>query len=309
MDTVIATFAASPPLFIGTCLVLGLLIGSFLNVVIYRLPVMLEREWREDQADPAVDVQGGVSVPAPKTAVPQPTFNLVEPRSACPFCHAPIKAIHNIPVVSWVWLRGKCAACGARISARYPLIEALTGILFAAVAWKMGFGWPALAGLVLTAFLIALAFIDIDTQFLPDRLTLPLMWIGLLLAWWGRAPEGGPIPAELRDSVMGAAAGYVSLWVVYHLYRLLTKKEGMGYGDFKLLAALGAWFGWSMLLPIILAAATVGSLAGIVILWRRRLGFETHISFGPFLAAAGWVVLMCGHEVVDFYLSLYSHHP
>jgi len=309
MDTLAATFAASPALFISTCLVLGLLVGSFLNVVIYRLPVMLEREWRADQTDPPVDVQAGVSVPVQKEAAEtEGTFNLTVPRSACPSCHTPIKAVHNIPVVSWLLLKGKCAYCGVRIPARYPLVEALTGILFAAVAWKMGFGWPAFAGLVLTAFLIALAFIDIDTQLLPDRLTLPLMWIGLLLAWWGPSSQGGPIPADLRDSVIGAAAGYVSLWLVFHLYLWLTKKEGMGYGDFKLLAALGAWFGWTMLLPIILAAASVGSLAGIVILWRRRLGFETHISFGPFLAAAGWVVLMCGHEVVDFYLSLYGHH-
>src|SRR6185312_451251 len=244
--------------------------------------------WREDQADPPAQVNAGVSVPAPKAAAEaqEAPFNLVVPRSACPSCHTPIKSVHNIPVVSWLWLKGKCAACGVRIPGRYPFVEALTGVLFAAVAWKMGFGWPAFAGLVLTGFLVALAFIDIDTQFLPDRLTLPLLWIGLLLAWWGRSPQGGPIPATLPDSVMGAAAGYVSLWLVYHVFLWLTKKEGMGYGDFKLLAALGAWFGWSMLLPIVLAAASVGSVAGIVILWRRRLGFETHISFGPFLAGA-----------------------
>jgi leader peptidase (prepilin peptidase) / N-methyltransferase len=288
--------------------VLGLLVGSFLNVVIYRIPVMLEREWREDCAEPPADVQGGVSVPMAKPAAAAATtkFNLMVPRSACPSCHAPITAAQNIPVISWLILKGKCASCGVRISPRYPMVEALTGVMFAAVAWKMGFGWPAFAGLVLTAFLIALAFIDIDTQYLPDRLTLPLMWIGLLLAWWGAPPQGSPIPVDLRASVMGAAAGYLSLWLVYHVYQWLTKQEGMGYGDFKLLAALGAWFGWSMLLPIILAAASVGSLAGIYILWRRRLGRETQISFGPFLAAAGWVVLMCGHEVVDLYLSLYS---
>lgn len=310
MDTVAATFAASPALFVGTCLVLGLLVGSFLNVVIYRLPVMLEREWRADQVDTPVEVKGGVSVPVPKKkAEKEPPFNLVVPRSACPSCRTPITATQNIPVVSWLLLKGKCASCGVRIPARYPMVEALTGVAFAAVAWKLGFGWPALAGLVLTAFLICLAFIDIDTQFLPDRLTLPLMWIGLLLAWYGRAPQGGPIPADLRDSVMGAAAGYVSLWLVAKGYESLMKPEhdSMGYGDFKLLAALGAWFGWTMLLPIILAAASVGSVAGIYILWQRRLGKNVHISFGPFLAAAGWVVLMCGHEVVDYYLSVYPH--
>jgi leader peptidase (prepilin peptidase)/N-methyltransferase len=309
VDSIAAEFAASPTLFIGVGLVLGLLVGSFLNVVIYRIPVMLEREWRADHEDPPVEVKSGVSVPVPTKAGKEPPFNLVVPRSACPSCRTPIKAVHNIPVVSWLALKGKCAACGVPIPSRYPLVEALTGVLFAAVAWKLGFGWPAFAGMLLTAFLIALVFIDFDTQYLPDRLTLPLLWIGLLLAWWGPAPQGGPIPPDLRDSVMGAAAGYMSLWVISKGYERLMKLDvdSMGHGDFKLLAALGAWFGWKMLLPIVLAAALVGSIAGIFIIWQRRLGKDVHISFGPFLAAAGWVVLMCGHEVVDLYLSLYSH--
>src|SRR6185312_728275 len=265
--TLIELLASSPAWFIGTCLVFGLLIGSFLNVVIYRVPIILERQWREqcpelwasESADAETALDNAATQPA-VTAAKQADapFNLVVPRSACPACKAPITALQNIPVLSYLFLKGRCASCGVRISARYPAIEALTGLLSAAVAWKFGFGWPALWGLVLTWFLIALTFIDVDTQLLPDNLTLPLLWIGLLLSLW--APQGAdaPIPVDPRNSIIGAIAGYLSLWSVYHLFRLLTGKEGMGYGDFKLFAALGAWLGWKMLLPIILIAALVG---------------------------------------------------
>jgi leader peptidase (prepilin peptidase)/N-methyltransferase len=297
--SVIELLAASPGLFIGTCLVLGLLVGSFLNVVIYRLPVILDRQWREQCAE----LHG--TQPPPATD----PFNLVVPRSACPACKAPITAVQNIPVLSYLALRGRCASCGARISVRYPLIEALTGILSAAVAWKYGFGWPTAAAIVLTWFLIALTFIDVDHQLLPDSLTLPLVWIGLLLSLWGPQAGGPPIPVDMRSSIIGAIAGYLSLWSVYHLFRLLTGKEGMGYGDFKLFAALGAWLGWKMLLPIILFAAAVGAIVGIAILAFRGQSRSTPIAFGPFLAAAGWLVLMFGPEIVTAYLGMFVAQP
>lgn len=292
---VLDALAASPAFLVGTCLVLGLLVGSFLNVVIYRLPIMLERNWREQCEELAGQ------------AVPERTerFDLIAPRSACPACRQPIEAAHNIPVLSWLLLKGRCAACGAAISVRYPLVEALTGALSAAVAWKLGFGWPLLAALVFTWFLIAMTFIDIDHQLLPDDLTFPLLWGGLFIALWG--PVGGsPIPVDLRSSVIGALAGYLSLWSVYHLFRLATGKEGMGHGDFKLFAALGAWLGWQMLLPVILIAAAVGAVVGIAVLAVQRQGRGTPIAFGPFLAAAGWLMLMFGQELVSGYLGLFG---
>ena len=303
--SVIELLAASPILFIGTCLALGLLVGSFLNVVIYRLPLMLEREWRAECAE--LGAGGGVPATTATTPAAEP-FNLVVPRSACPSCKAPIHAWQNIPVVSYLFLKGKCASCGVHISARYPLVEALTGLLSAAVAWKLGFGWPAMAGLLFTWVLVALTFIDVDHQLLPDSLTLPLMWLGLTVSLWGPAVNGDPIPMDLRSSVIGALAGYLSLWTIYHLFKLLTGKEGMGYGDFKLFAALGAWLGWKMLLPIILIAAAVGAVSGIAILSLKKQGRETPISFGPFLAASGWLMLMFGNELVERYLSLYTRH-
>ena len=288
--------AGSPGLFIGTCCVLGLLVGSFLNVVIFRLPVMLDRQWRQQCAELAnsqVSDEG-------------PPFNLVVPRSACPSCKAPITALQNIPIVSYLALRGRCAGCGKHISARYPAIEALTGILSAAVAWKFGFGWPTAAAILLTWFLIALTFIDIDHQLLPDSLTLPLLWVGLFLSLWEPHSGSAPVPVDMRSAIIGAISGYLSLWSVYHLFRLLTGKEGMGYGDFKLFAALGAWLGWKMLLPIILLAAVVGALVGIALILIQGRDRATPIAFGPFLAAAGWLVLMFGHEVVDVYLGMFA---
>jgi leader peptidase (prepilin peptidase)/N-methyltransferase len=302
--SVIELLAASPAVFLGTCLVLGLAVGSFLNVVIYRLPVMLDREWRAQCAELAADD------PHATTAAPGPRerFNLLVPRSACPACKAPITALQNIPLISWLLLRGRCARCRAPIPVRYPLVELLTGVLSASVAARFGFGFAALAALLLTWFLIALTFIDIDTQLLPDSLTLPLLWLGLTLSLWG--PQGGaPVPVDVRSSLIGAVAGYLSLWSVYHLFRLVTGKEGMGYGDFKLLAALGAWLGWQMLLPVILIAAVVGAVVGIAMLAIRRQSRATPIAFGPFLAAAGWLVLMCGHALVSRYLALFTSHP
>ena len=297
----------SPALFICTCLVFGLLVGSFLNVVIYRLPIMLERQWAEEAAQATADAT------APTAGAPAPTserFNLVAPRSACPACKAPITALQNVPVLSYLFLKGRCAGCGARISARYPAIEALSGVLSAAVAWKFGFGWPALEGLVFTWFLIALTFIDVDHQLLPDDLTLPLLWLGLALSLTVPLVGGlAPIPQDPRSAIIGAMAGYLSLWSVYHLFKLLTGQEGMGYGDFKLFAAFGAWLGWKMLFPIILIAAAVGAVVGLVMIMVYGRDRRSHIPFGPFLAAAGWLMLMFGRELVTSYLSLYSLRP
>jgi len=303
--TVIELLSSSPAVFTGTCLVLGLVVGSFLNVVIYRLPVMLERSWREQCAQSSGEA-AAATVPA--LGAPQ-RFNLVVPRSACPACGAPIAARHNIPLISWVLLRGRCASCGEPISVRYPLVEALSGALCAAVALKFGFGWQALAALTLTWFLIALAFIDVDHQLLPDSLTLPLLWLGLLLSLWGGQAGVSPPPVDVRSSLIGAMAGYASLWSVYHLFRLLTGKEGMGYGDFKLFAALGAWLGWQLLLPIILMAAAVGSVVGIALIALRGRERSTPIAFGPFLAAAGWLMLMFGQPLLAAYLGLFAARP
>jgi leader peptidase (prepilin peptidase)/N-methyltransferase len=299
----ISLLASSPALFIAVCFVLGLVIGSFLNVVIHRVPIMMERQWREQCAE-LEDPDHAATIPANTPA--KEHFNLVVPRSACPACKAPITAVQNIPILSYLFLRGRCANCGVHISLRYPIVEALTGILSAAVAWKLGFGWPAAAGLVLTWFLVALAFIDIDTQLLPDSLTLPLLWLGLLLSLFAPAPDMAPIPVDMRSSIIGAIAGYLCLWTVYHLFRLLTGKEGIGYGDFKLLAALGAWLGWKMLLPTVLVAAAVGAVVGIVLLAARGQNRSTPIAFGPFLAAAGWLMLMFGRELVTGYLGLFA---
>ena len=318
--TLIDLFHTSLPLFVGTCLVLGLLIGSFLNVVIYRVPLMLDREWREQCAElarndataaaPTPPLGQPATAPAPGAASPvRPAFNLVVPRSACPSCQAPITALQNIPLVSYLALKGRCARCGAPISARYPLVEALTAVLSAVVAWKFGFGLPVLGALVLTWFLIALTFIDLDHQLLPDSLTLPLLWVGLTLSLWGSVGAPEPIPVDLRSSVLGAIAGYLSLWSVYHLFRLITGKEGMGYGDFKLLAALGAWMGPKMLVPIVIVAAVVGAVVGVITLKKQGASTSTPIAFGPFLAMAGWLMLMFGTQLVNDYLGMFLPRP
>ncbi len=281
----------SLPLFAAVVFIFGLLVGSFLNVVIHRVPVMLERAWRRE----CLSLDG-------KEPPEEPPYNLVVPRSACPGCKAPIRAHQNIPVVSWLLLKGRCSQCNQRISARYPVVELFTALLSAAVAWKFGFGWTTAAALVLTWFLVALAFIDIDTQLLPDTLTLPLLWLGLLVALLLPAVDGARLPVDLRSAVIGAIAGYLSLWCMFHLFRLLTGKEGMGYGDFKLLAALGAWLGWQMLLPLLIGAAGVGAVVGIAAIVLKARDKGVPMAFGPYLAAAGWLMLMFGPELVDAYL-------
>lgn len=301
--TLVDLLQPSPALFAGVVFLFGLLVGSFLNVVIHRLPVMMEREWLGEHA--LDESKSAASAPAAQAA-PPPRYNLIVPRSACPACKAPIHAWQNIPLVSYALLRGKCAACGTHISLRYPIVELLTGVLSAAVAWKFGFGWEAAAALVFTWCLITLAGIDIDHQLLPDSITLPLVWLGLLvsLGYWG--PTDASFPVDPRTSIIGAVVGYLSLWTVYHLYKLLTHKEGMGYGDFKLFAAFGAWFGWTMLLPVILMAALTGAAVGVGLIVARRLGRDVPISFGPFLAAAGWIVMMCGPQLVTAYFGAWG---
>ena len=253
---------------------LGLLVGSFLNVVIYRLPKMMERRWQQEARDIlALD------------AVEQAPLSLAKPASRCPACGAAIRPWQNIPVVSWLWLRGRAACCGVRIGVRYPLVELLTGLMSAACAWRFGFGIELAGALLLSWSLIALAFIDLDTQLLPDDITLPLLWAGLL---FGLA--GGFV--ALESAVIGAIAGYLSLWLVFWGFKLATGKDGLGYGDFKLLAALGAWLGWQALPQIILLSSVVGAVTGIALIVLRRQQRGAAMPFGPFLAAAGWLALM-----------------
>jgi leader peptidase (prepilin peptidase)/N-methyltransferase len=274
--------------------IFSLLVGSFLNVVIHRVPVMLEREWRS-QAEEILKTGAQGDKP------PQARYNLVVPRSACPKCGAMITASQNIPVISYLLLKGKCAKCGAKISARYPVVELGTAILSALVAWKFGLVWYTAAALLLTWTLIALSGIDIDHQLLPDNMTLPLVWIGLLLSLAPTIADIG-LPVDPPTAIVGAVAGYLSLWSVYHLFKLLTGKEGMGYGDFKLFAALGAWLGWQMLPLIILLSAFTGAVVGITLIAVRGRDRNIPIPFGPYLAAAGWIALMWGDDLVGSYL-------
>lgn len=259
---------------------LGLCIGSFLNVVIHRLPMMLERAWKADSADML-----GVKIDQVEAV------SLSKPRSRCPSCGHQIHWFENIPVLSYLWLRGKCSACKADISPRYPLVEILTGVLFAAIGWRFGAAPTALLWCGFAAALVALAGIDWDTTLLPDNLTLPLLWAGLVAS-----ALGWTIP--LFDALWGAVAGYLSLWSVYWLFKLTTGKEGMGFGDFKLLAALGAWLGLKMVLPVVLAASVLGAIVGIAMKLASTLREGRYVPFGPFLAGAGLVVLLAGQARV-----------
>ena len=294
LNDVAALYSSHPAIFAGSVFLLGLIVGSFLNVVIYRLPIMLEREWRSQAAD--------VPANAAAEATPPARFNLVTPGSACPACKAPIKAWQNIPIISWLMLRGRCASCKTKISARYPVVELATGIFSAWVAWHFGFGAPAVCALGVTWALIALTGIDIDHQLLPDNLTLPLMWAGLLAAVIVGPTAGSSLPVSAQDALIGAMAGYVSLWLVFHAFRLITGKEGMGYGDFKLFAALGAWLGWQLLPVVILMAAATGAVLGIAMILLRGRDRRAPMPFGPYLAAAGWLAMMYGDSLVDGYL-------
>lgn len=270
-------FSDLSQLAVPLALVLGLLIGSFLNVVIYRVPVMMERGWtlfaKEHLNLPLAEGEGD-------------TFNLMKPDSCCPKCRAPVRAWQNIPIISYLLLRGKCASCGTGISVRYPLVELLTGILFALVAWQYGWSWLTLGGLVLTAFLVALTFIDADTQYLPDSLTLPLIWLGLLF----NLSDG---LVSLQSAVLGAVAGYGSLWLLCAVYKLLTGKTGMGNGDFKLLAALGAWLGISVLPVLVFLSALIGLIMAVA----ARVAKGEYFAFGPALAISGWLMFAANDTV------------
>ena len=279
-------YLSNSALLTGVIGLLGLVVGSFLNVVILRLPRMMEQAWRRDCCEL-------LEQPAPDV----PQISLSSPGSTCPGCKQAIKPWHNIPVLSWLALRGQCASCGMRISSRYPLIELLTGLLSAAAAATFGPQPELIGALFLIWSLIALTGIDIDTQLLPDSMTLPLLWLGLLFNLFGAF-------APLVDAVIGAMLGYLSLWSVYWLFKLATGKEGMGYGDFKLLAALGAWFGWQAIPLIILLSSFVGAALGIAILIARRKGRDTPMPFGPYLAGAGLLTLFFGDTLIQHYLHL-----
>ncbi|NRF29278.1 prepilin peptidase [Vibrio coralliilyticus] len=277
-----------PWLFPTLATIFGLIIGSFLNVVIHRLPQMMEREWRHECAE---------SFPEYGIEPPHDTYNLSVPRSTCTSCKTQIRNLDNIPVVSWLVLRGKCRACQAKISPRYPLVELLSGAMSFAIAYQFELSVFSIALLFFTFVLIAATFIDFDTMLLPDQLTFPLIWSGIALALFGFSP------VSLQDSVVGAMAGYLCLWSVYWGFKLLTGKEGMGYGDFKLLAALGAWLGWQYLPVIVLLSSLVGLVFGIIQLRLQKQGIDKAFPFGPYLAIAGWVSAMWGESIINWYFT------
>jgi leader peptidase (prepilin peptidase)/N-methyltransferase len=266
--------------------ILGLLVGSFLNVVIHRLPKMMERDWHAQCAE----LNGQTPAAAPR-------YDLVVPRSACPHCGHAISALENIPVLSYLFLKGKCKGCGAAISMRYPVVEAISGILSAYAAWHFGFGAAGIFAIVFIWALIVLTFIDFDTQLLPDDITLPLLWLGLLLNLNG-------VFTSLPNAVIGAVVGYLTLWSVYWAFKLTTGKEGMGFGDFKLLAAIGAWFGWTMLPLVILLSSLVGAVVGITLIVFTKHGRNIPIPFGPYLAGGGLIALFWGQTLTQNYLQL-----
>ncbi|MCG7939312.1 MAG: A24 family peptidase [Candidatus Thiodiazotropha lotti] len=282
-DFLQANFAA----FLLLALVIGLIVGSFLNVVIHRLPRMMEQQWHRD----CDELKGIIS----ETSAGDVTYNLNTPASHCPKCQHKIRPWENIPVISWLMLKGRCSNCQNPISARYPIIEAVTGLFSIWIAFHFGFSWEAATALLLTWSLITLTVIDFDVQLLPDNITLPFLWLGLLVNING-------LFTDLESAVIGAIAGYMALWSVYQLFKKLTGKEGMGYGDFKLLAMLGAWLGWQYLPQIILLSALVGAVVGVLLIVVRGRDRNIPIPFGPYLATAGWISLMWGEQINLAYL-------
>ncbi|MER0216891.1 MAG: prepilin peptidase [Nitrosomonas sp.] len=276
----------SPVFFVSCTTILGLMIGSFLNVVIYRLPEMMKRNWLQQCAE----LQG-------EAVQTLPGFNFLTPRSTCIHCGHKITAWENIPVISYLFLRGRCSQCHARISPRYPMVEAVTAIISGFVAWHFGYGFVALAALIFVWSLIALAAIDLDTQLLPDDITLPLLWIGLLV----NINHGF---TDIQSAVIGAIAGYLSLWSIYWCFKLITGKEGMGYGDFKLLAAIGAWLGWSKLPLVILSSSLVGALVGMGLILAAKLNKNIPIPFGPYLVGGAFIALFWGEQLIHTYIGL-----
>lgn len=286
-------FLQAPAVFVAVAFAFALMIGSFLNVVIYRLPIMMQREWHEQ----CKELQ---EAPAPD--LPDGRFNLIVPRSRCPSCGTEIKAWQNIPILSYLLLGAKCANCQASISIRYPLIEMFTAATAAVCAWHFGFGWEALMAIGLSCVLVAISLIDVDTLLIPDSIVLPLLWVGLAMSLFHPLAGAETLFVAPRDAIIGALAGYLILWSVYQLFKLVTGKEGMGYGDFKLLAALGAWLGWQMLHIIILLSAVVGTIIGIAMIVFRGRDRQLPIPFGPYLAAAGWITMLYGEELWNSYL-------
>jgi leader peptidase (prepilin peptidase) / N-methyltransferase len=281
-------FFRNPVFFSALVGLVGLLVGSFLNVVIYRLPVMMQKSWRKECSEYLeLDFDSTLTEP----------FNLVLPLSRCPYCNMAIKPYHNIPVFSYLLLGGKCANCSNPISKRYPIIEALTAITSTIIAWHFGYSPQVGFALLLTWSLIALSFIDIDHHLLPDSITLPVLWLGLFLSIFD-------LFIGSHDSIIGAVAGYLTLWSVFHVFKLLTGKEGMGYGDFKLLSLFGAWLGWQSLPVIILLSSFVGAVIGISMIIFSKHDRNTPIPFGPYLAAAGWIALIWGQEINRLYFSV-----
>ena len=286
----------SAPVFIAIVFAFTLLIGSFLNVVIHRFPIMMEREWRE-QADELTKTP-------PEHELPEGRFDLVAPRSRCPSCGSLITALQNVPVISYLFLRGKCANCKTRISARYPLVELMTALLAAICAWHFGPGWEALLAIVLTLTLVPITMIDADTQLIPDAIVLPLMWLGLALSLFHPLAGADTLFISPSDAIVGAMAGYLSLWSIFWAFKLVTGKDGMGYGDFKLLAALGAWLGWQQLPIIIMMSAIVGTVISIVMIVARGKDRSIPIPFGPYLATAGWITMLWGETIKNIYFDL-----
>ena len=289
IDNLIWVFGQNTTLYLGTLFILGLLVGSFVNVVIYRLPVMMNREWRQDCLE-------FLQLPAEARGE---KFNLNSPRSRCGNCSHQITVLENIPLFSYLFLGGKCSSCKTRLSLQYPLVELFTALVSVVVGWQFGVSPQAMAGLFLSWCLIAASGIDIGHKLLPDSITLPLLWLGILLSFF-------EIFVSLEDSVIGAMAGYMSLWTVFILFKLVTGKEGMGHGDFKLLAMLGAWTGWKMLFVVILTSSLVGAIVGISMILLKKTERGTQIPFGPYLAAAGWLSLLWGPELLGYYLTLFN---
>lgn len=284
-------FRQNPALYFIGIILLGLIVGSFLNVVIHRLPMMMKHQWRKDCC--ALLTETGDLPNTPN--IENQTFNLITPRSRCSSCGQPITALENIPILSFVLLKGRCASCHTKIAWRYPFVEGLSAVLIVAVAWRFGVTLQAGTAMLFTWALIALSFIDFDHQILPDEITLPFLWGGLLLSMFN-------IFIDLESALIGAVAGYLALWTVYQIFKRLTGKEGMGYGDFKLLAMLGAWLGWQVLPGTIIISSVVGAVVGILLILLRRHDKNIPIPFGPYLAIAGWIMLMWGNEINHAYL-------
>ena len=289
-------FTQSPGIFIAVVFAFALMIGSFLNVVIFRLPLMMQRDWREQCEELAKE---------PPPDIPEGRFNLVVPRSRCPSCGAEIKAWQNIPVLSYLLLGAQCANCRESISIRYPLVEIFTAVLAGICAWRFGFGWEALMAIGMTCTLVAISLIDADHQLIPDSVVMPLLWVGLVMSLWYPLAGAETLFISPREAIVGALAGYLSLWSVYQLFKLVTGKEGMGYGDFKLLAALGAWLGWKALPTIILMSAIVAAVIGVVMIVFRGRDRQLPIPYGPYLAAAGWITMLWGESIKNTYLDLF----